>query len=265
VADSEDSDGRTEQQPGEQAGDGRGGPAGSLAVDWSDVVAIPCKDGVYRLIPHPESGIFPLAHGLPRGVVYSGDPCLPEYANSTQEARAQRLKGYGNAIVPQVGAEFIKAFLGLPEAGGDFRSLTPLDVDVVGWRTPAADESGITPSRLVTKEGEPFKGGERAYDKETGRLAQVGLNQEVSLVPVSGWPTPTCSDENASRSDNAREYSERWFSRENHGSQLAHTAQAFLEIPPAGSCEERPTKSENYSRIKEIVENEHRHHQDHRL
>lgn len=30
--------------------------------------------------------------------------------NETQEARAMRLKGYGNAIVPAVAAEFIKAF-----------------------------------------------------------------------------------------------------------------------------------------------------------
>jgi hypothetical protein len=28
-----------------------------------------------------------------------------------QEARVMRLKGYGNAVVPQVAAEFIKAFI----------------------------------------------------------------------------------------------------------------------------------------------------------
>jgi hypothetical protein len=31
--------------------------------------------------------------------------------NATQEARVMRLKGYGNAIVPQVAAEFIRAFM----------------------------------------------------------------------------------------------------------------------------------------------------------
>jgi DNA (cytosine-5)-methyltransferase 1 len=47
---------------------------------------IPCADGKARRI---ESGISPLAHGIP--------------------ARVVRLRGYGNAIVPQVAAEFIAA------------------------------------------------------------------------------------------------------------------------------------------------------------
>ena len=56
-------------------------------------------------------GIFPLVDGLPRGVVPSGDPSQPSYANSTPEARVMRLKGYGNAIVPPLAAEFIRAFM----------------------------------------------------------------------------------------------------------------------------------------------------------
>lgn len=47
------------------------------------------QDGKIRPI---EPGTFPLAYGIP--------------------ARVGRLRGYGNAIVPQVAAEFIKAFLG---------------------------------------------------------------------------------------------------------------------------------------------------------
>jgi DNA (cytosine-5)-methyltransferase 1 len=47
-----------------------------------------CTDGKTRRI---EPGTFPLAHGVPR--------------------RMDKLRGYGNAIVPQVAAEFIKAFL----------------------------------------------------------------------------------------------------------------------------------------------------------
>ena len=63
-----------------------------------------CRDNKYRPI---EPGILPLADGFPRGMVHSSDP------NATQEARAMRLKGYGNAIVPQVAAEFIRAFMAL--------------------------------------------------------------------------------------------------------------------------------------------------------
>ena len=54
---------------------------------WSGAVAIPCADGPSRLI---EPGLEPLAHGIP--------------------ARVVRLRAYGNAIVPQVAAAFIRAF-----------------------------------------------------------------------------------------------------------------------------------------------------------
>lgn len=65
-------------------------------IDW-----IYCRDGKYRPI---ESGLKPLVDGVPRGMVHSCDP------RNTQEARAMRLKGYGNAIVPQLAAEFITAW-----------------------------------------------------------------------------------------------------------------------------------------------------------
>jgi len=69
--------------------------AGGLGY-WSDFDALPCLDGRARRI---EPGSFPLAHGVP--------------------GRVGLLRGYGNAINPQVAAEFIRAFLeaaGLPEA-----------------------------------------------------------------------------------------------------------------------------------------------------
>ena len=55
--------------------------------------------------------------------------------------------------------------------------------------TPAQQEPGVTVERLQTKEGEPAKVGERAYDKETGRLAQVGLVQQIGMLP-----TPSTKD-----------------------------------------------------------------------
>ena len=56
---------------------------------WSDADWLGCRDGKFRPV---ESGTFPLANGIP--------------------ARVGRLRGYGNAIVPQVAAEFIAAFMG---------------------------------------------------------------------------------------------------------------------------------------------------------
>ncbi len=61
-------------------------PAESSA--WSGAIWIPCADGKARRI---EPSIEPLAHGVP--------------------ARVGRLRAYGNAIVPQVAAEFVRAAL----------------------------------------------------------------------------------------------------------------------------------------------------------
>jgi hypothetical protein len=49
------------------------------------------------------------------------------------------------------------------------------------WRTPSAREPGVTVGRLTTKDGEPARVGERAYDKETRRLAQMGLPQQTMM------------------------------------------------------------------------------------
>lgn len=75
---------------------------------WSNPRWIYCKDGKYRAI---EPSIKPLVNGLPKGVVRSGDNGEAIDANNTQEARTMRLKGFGNAIVPQVAAMFIRAAL----------------------------------------------------------------------------------------------------------------------------------------------------------
>lgn len=63
---------------------------------WSDADWLGCRDGKFRPV---EPGTFPLANGIP--------------------ARVGRLRGYGNAIVPQVAAEFITAFMGA--AGETFK------------------------------------------------------------------------------------------------------------------------------------------------
>jgi hypothetical protein len=42
-------------------------------------------------------------------MVYGADPITQDYANTTQEARKTRLKGYGNAILPNCAAAMIRA------------------------------------------------------------------------------------------------------------------------------------------------------------
>lgn len=61
---------------------------------WSGADWLGCRDGKFRPV---EPGTQPLAHGLP--------------------ARVGRLRGYGNAIVPQVAATFIKDFIGVALKG----------------------------------------------------------------------------------------------------------------------------------------------------
>jgi DNA (cytosine-5)-methyltransferase 1 len=86
---------------------------------WSNPDWLYCRDEKYRPIRHGinplartvKSSSFKMANGLPRGVGYSSDPSEPIDPDNTQEARVMRLKGYGNAIVPQVAASFIKAFM----------------------------------------------------------------------------------------------------------------------------------------------------------
>ena len=65
-----------------------GAGAGALNQPWRDVDWLYCRDGRWRSVA---PGTFPLAHGVP--------------------GRVGRLRAYGNAIVPQVAAEIIKAFM----------------------------------------------------------------------------------------------------------------------------------------------------------
>lgn len=77
----------------------------SPAGFWSDFDILPFGDGKARRV---ESGTFPLVNGIPRNVVPDGNPSLSE-VQATAEARVMRLRGYGNAIVPWLAAEFIRA------------------------------------------------------------------------------------------------------------------------------------------------------------
>jgi DNA (cytosine-5)-methyltransferase 1 len=76
---------------------------------WSDAILISCSDGKQRPIS-PERGDGPLAHGIPRDLGRA-KPELAGMAKGARSNRVGRLRGYGNAIVPQVAAVFIRAFL----------------------------------------------------------------------------------------------------------------------------------------------------------
>lgn len=80
--------------PGEPRYDGQECPPAERAGcdAWSDSIPILCRDGKQRRIPL-EPALFPLSDG------FSG-------------SRVGLLRGAGNAIVPQVAAEFVKAYMG---------------------------------------------------------------------------------------------------------------------------------------------------------
>ena len=76
---------------------------------WANSVYIACGDGKARRI-----GIRPstMVDGVSGSMDRSGEACMETIKVLTQkeEGRAMLLRGYGNAIVPQVAAEFIRAF-----------------------------------------------------------------------------------------------------------------------------------------------------------
>ena len=67
------------------------------------------------------------------------------------------------------------------------------------WRTPATTEPGVTLERLETAAGQPWTPGQRAYDKYTGRVAQVGLTHEVLATDHSGQTPSGSPDQTENR------------------------------------------------------------------
>ncbi len=72
----------------------------------SNIEWLYCRDNKYRPI---KSGIKPLVDGFARGVVHISDSIITP--NDTSEARVQRLKGYGNAIVAGTAQIFIESYM----------------------------------------------------------------------------------------------------------------------------------------------------------
>jgi DNA (cytosine-5)-methyltransferase 1 len=103
--------GGSEPRPGE------GGESAGPAGPWSEFDAIHCWDGKARRV---ERGSFPLAASVPgdMGPLLSRMEELGHDSKSARRIirehnrnRALRLKGYGNSIIPNLAATFIKAYL----------------------------------------------------------------------------------------------------------------------------------------------------------
>jgi len=92
----------------------RGRVSGSF---WSNSSPILCRDGKTRRIPNEiEPGIFGMADGISADL----DDCWPQGAISSfplapsgawKGSRVGLLRGYGNAIVPELAAVFIRSFM----------------------------------------------------------------------------------------------------------------------------------------------------------
>lgn len=92
---------------------------GSVAASgfWSDSTLIPCRDGMYRRVPAArmadvpgfESPLQRMAHGHSRRMA---DPCPDRFPLAPKsKGRPGKLRAIGNAIVPELAAEFIRAYM----------------------------------------------------------------------------------------------------------------------------------------------------------
>ena len=93
----EERDGQREQQLRQVAE-----PVAAGHDAWSDYEILHCLDGKPR---RTQSGLFPLAHGV------SGRVAVCRAGQEHWYSRTGTLRGFGNAIVPQVAAEFVRAYM----------------------------------------------------------------------------------------------------------------------------------------------------------
>jgi DNA (cytosine-5)-methyltransferase 1 len=77
---------------------------------WTDYRLVNCRDGKSRRIS-AQPGDEPLAARLPRSLGPGGTREQRVELVAAKANRVGRLRGYGNAIVPQVAAEFIRTFM----------------------------------------------------------------------------------------------------------------------------------------------------------
>lgn len=104
----EQSDSPGSQQGREAASIARHGDPPDTAGAWDDGQYIACSDGKARRTQH---GTFPLAHGLPRSMGPGSTRAERLRLGAAKAYYRGALKGYGNAIVPELAAEFVRAYM----------------------------------------------------------------------------------------------------------------------------------------------------------
>ena len=106
--------------PAEQREDAEKGAAKTFIESPSELRVYRCADGKLRLAPIPESGLSPLAHGLPESVgeLRAGIAGMERMADfdgeiisAARRYRRESIRGYGNAIVPQLAAIFVSCLM----------------------------------------------------------------------------------------------------------------------------------------------------------
>ncbi len=96
------------QQGRETASIARHGNPPDPAGPWDDGQYIPCSDGKARRTQH---GALPLAHGLPRSLGPGSTRAERLRLGAAKAFYRGVLKGYGNAIIPELAAEFVRAYM----------------------------------------------------------------------------------------------------------------------------------------------------------
>ena len=93
----------------ERTGPGVAGEQGQTGQRWDRFAVVGCLDGKSRRVP--ESSVCPLAHGLPRSVGPGSTREQRMGLVAAKRNRVGRLRGYGNAIVPELAAVFVRAVM----------------------------------------------------------------------------------------------------------------------------------------------------------
>jgi DNA (cytosine-5)-methyltransferase 1 len=111
VGDTDDARPQGHGLPRQRAGELAARPAGGAGL-WSDYLVIHCRDDKYRRIS-AQPGDEPLAARLPRSLGPGSTRQQRMELVAAKANRVGRLRGYGNAISPQIAAEFIRAVMEL--------------------------------------------------------------------------------------------------------------------------------------------------------